>query len=228
MYPSSSIGDSNCTSAILSKLALLVSSGRYRPASISSASSSRIDPSYSAWFRRWKVRLPGIGWSAAAASSSASSASTNANSVSPAGRLAPGGGIIAARSLRTMRSATSALSAAASVSKPCKERFPVTRRSLWQRTQYVSMTSLCEAGSSADGARVEGPTTALVQWSCHAATPVSGSPTKTSRMPSADIAVSVFIRSPLSRPDHYQCRTPGPGLLLTCVARPAQGGRHDT
>ena len=60
-YASSSVGDSACTSAMLSKFALFVSSGRKSPAFTSMPSRSRTTRSYSERFSRWKVRAPGFG-----------------------------------------------------------------------------------------------------------------------------------------------------------------------
>ena len=60
-YESSNVADGVCTSAMLSKLALFVSSGSQSPALTSSPSRSLIDRSYSARFSRWKVRPPGLG-----------------------------------------------------------------------------------------------------------------------------------------------------------------------
>ena len=75
---------------MLSKFALIVSSGRKSPALISSPKRSRTARAYSARFRRWNVRLPGFGLAAAALSSVASSVSTSARSVSAAGRRRAG------------------------------------------------------------------------------------------------------------------------------------------
>ena len=61
---------------MLSKLALIVSAGRYVPASMSSPNSARIAAAYSARLSRWNVRCPGL--VAAAASSVVSSAVTSA------------------------------------------------------------------------------------------------------------------------------------------------------
>jgi hypothetical protein len=109
-YASSSVGDSAWTSAMLSKLALLVSSGRYAPALTSTASRSRMDASYSARFIRWKVREPGF--RRVPLSTSCSSVSTSASRVSPVGRGMPGGGIISERSLRMTFSVTATFSCA--------------------------------------------------------------------------------------------------------------------
>ena len=62
--------------------------------------------------------------------------------MSPAGRAAPGGGIIPARSLRIIRSAMSAFSAARATSKSSRTRLPRRRRWLWQPVQYSWTTSV--------------------------------------------------------------------------------------
>ena len=53
------MADGSWASAMLSKFALFVSSGSHLPASMSIVSRSRTERSYSARFRRWKVREPG-------------------------------------------------------------------------------------------------------------------------------------------------------------------------
>ena len=138
---------------MLSKLALLVSRGRYSPASMSRPSRSFTDCVYSARLRRWKVRPPGLGFRRASSSMVFSSVSTRASRVSPAGRGMPGGGIMPARSLRIMRSAVSAFSAAASTWKPDKVMLPVRRASLWQTWQYWATTSVSVAAGRWEAAR---------------------------------------------------------------------------
>jgi len=103
-YPSSSVGESACTSEMLSKLALFWSSGSQSPAFTCRPSRSRTTRSYSARLSRWNDRVPGL---TGAASMVDSSVSTRASSVSPPGRFDPGGGIISARSLRIIFSVAS-------------------------------------------------------------------------------------------------------------------------
>src|SRR5262249_37049260 len=60
-YDSSSVGDSACASAMLSKFALFWSSGSQLPASTSSSSRSLIALAYSGRLSRWKKRTAGCG-----------------------------------------------------------------------------------------------------------------------------------------------------------------------
>ena len=78
---------------MLSKFALLVSSGSQLPASTSSASRSRIARAYSARLSRWNVRAPGFGFAAAAVSIVVSRVVTSASKVAASGRAASGGGM---------------------------------------------------------------------------------------------------------------------------------------
>ena len=101
--------------------------------------------SYSARLRRWKVRVPGLGFLAAAASMFSSIAATKAVTSSSGGRLTPGGGIIPALSLRIIFSATGAFAVGFAGSNSSRVRLPRNRRSLWQRTQYCCTRSSLEA-----------------------------------------------------------------------------------
>ena len=97
--------------------------------------------SYSARLRRWKVRAPGLGFLAAAASMVSSIEVTKAVTSSSGGRLTPGGGIIPALSLRIIFSATGAFAVGFAGSNSSRVRLPRNRRSLWQRTQYCCTRS---------------------------------------------------------------------------------------
>jgi hypothetical protein len=141
-YDSSSVGDSDCASAMLSKFALLVSSGSQSPAFTSRASSSRMARSYSGRFRRWNVRRPGLGDLPAAVSSVVSSALMSATCVAGSGRCAPRGGIMPACSFTMIFSATSACSTALATSNDARDSPAAGRRSLWQPAQYFLMTAL--------------------------------------------------------------------------------------
>src|SRR5215204_3949800 len=137
---------------MLSKLALLVSSGSHLLASTSRVSRSRTDRSYSARLRRWKDRVPGSGFVAAARSTRRSRVSARATRVSPPGRLRPGGGIIPARSFAIIFSAVSGVEAAAATSKLARTRLPDFCRSLWQVLQ-VALTTAVRASLETAGAR---------------------------------------------------------------------------
>ena len=97
---------------------------------------------YSARFSRWKVRRPGFGFASQAASRRDSRTAASVRRLSGLGRRTPTGGIIPARSFRTIRSAITALSAAEAASKVSSDMPPLTRRGLWQRRQ-VSATTPC-------------------------------------------------------------------------------------
>ncbi len=105
------VGDRICAAAMLSKFAILVSSGRNSPASTSRPSRSRTDCAYSARFRRWNDRRPGEP-DAALASEAASSVAARASSAASEGRRPPAGGIWPARTLRIIFSVTSRFSPA--------------------------------------------------------------------------------------------------------------------
>ena len=120
---------------MLSKLALIVSWGRYLEASSGRSSRSRIAAVYSARFRRWKERRPGFGFAAALSSSWVSSDAATSVSVSSGGRRAPGGGIIPSRSFETIFSASTGFAGASPASKPASDMLPVFIRSLWQTMQ---------------------------------------------------------------------------------------------
>ena len=77
-YDSSSVAESACSSAMLSKLALIESSGSHEPASTVIASRSRTARAYSARFSRWNTRVPGLGRATAAAFIFVSSVEMNA------------------------------------------------------------------------------------------------------------------------------------------------------
>ena len=62
--------------------------------------------------------------------------------MSPPGRRFRGGGIMAALSFRIIFSATSACSTASAASKCSRLRLPLSRASLWHRTQYRWMTAV--------------------------------------------------------------------------------------
>ena len=134
-YASSSVGDSACASAMLSKFALLVSSGSQLPASTSRASRSWTAREYSGRFRRWNVRTPGFGLIADALSTFVSSAPINAAYVAASGRGDAGGGMNPACSLRMTFSATSAFCAPCITSNAASDRPPALPLSLWQPTQ---------------------------------------------------------------------------------------------
>ena len=141
-YPSMTVAEGICTSAMLSKLALLVSSGRKVATSMSRPSRSRTAAAYSARLRRWKVLRPGSGSAAAMRSMVFSSSVTIASRSSGSGRGMPAGGIMPARSLRIIFSIVGRRSAASAMSKPSSTRSRVRRRSLWQRVQYRATISL--------------------------------------------------------------------------------------
>src|SRR3954471_25059357 len=92
-YDSSSVGESDCASAMLSKFALLVSSGSQWPASTCRSRRSSIARAYSGRLRRWNVRTPGFGLAVAAVSTLVSSVVVSAAEVAASGRDDPGGGI---------------------------------------------------------------------------------------------------------------------------------------
>ena len=136
-YPSMTVAEGICTSAMLSKLALLVSRGRKVPTSMSIPSRSFTAAAYSARLRRWKVLRPGFGSLAAIRSMVSSSCVAISASTSGSGRGIPEGGIIPARSLRIIFSIVGRREAASAMSKPSRTRFWMRRRSLWQRVQYA-------------------------------------------------------------------------------------------
>ncbi len=148
-YASSSVADRVCASAMLSKLALTGSSGSQSPASTSRSSRSRMACAYSARLRRWKGRLPGSGAIAAASSRRRSRISTRFSNAAASGRLGPGGGIMPARSLRTIRSATSACSTASRTSNRSRDRLPRSVRSLWHVLQVPWTTRFASASARA-------------------------------------------------------------------------------
>ncbi len=125
------VADGICTSAMLSKLALLVSSGSHESAEMVSPSTSWMLRSYSARLRRWNVRRPGLGARNAFASIRRSRVVISTSSVSPPGRDRPGGGIIPVRNLPIIFSATSGdVEPTVSRSKPASDRLPSLRVSL--------------------------------------------------------------------------------------------------
>ena len=148
-YASSSVADRVCASAMLSKLALTGSSGSQSPASTSRSSRSWMACAYSARLRRWKGRLPGSGASAAAASRRRSRVSARFSNAAASGRRGPGGGIMPARSLRTIRSATSACSTASRTSNRSRDRLPRSVRSLWHVLQVPWTTRFASASARA-------------------------------------------------------------------------------
>ena len=85
---------------------------------------------YSARVRRWNGRQPGFGLLAANSSIRASSAAASWSICAASGRLAPGGGIIPARSLRIIFSMTSGCSWAFIASKLASDSPPALPRSL--------------------------------------------------------------------------------------------------
>ena len=129
-YDSSRVGESDCSSAMLSKLALFWSSGSQLLAFTSRSSSSRIARSYSGRFRRWNVRRPGFGLLAACSSMRVSSAAVSDDSTGPSGRLAPGGGMRPALIFRIIFSTTSGCCCAFIASQPASDRPPAFARSL--------------------------------------------------------------------------------------------------
>ena len=133
-YPSSSVAESAWASAMLSKFALLVSSGRKSAALMLTPSRSCTTRSYSGRLRRWNPRGPGFGVEAAL-SMTFSIVWTSSSSVSPAGRRAPGGGMMSARNLRIIFSDVSRFEGAASTAKSSSDRFPFIVFALWQAPQ---------------------------------------------------------------------------------------------
>ena len=85
---------------------------------------------YSARLRRWNIRRPGFGCTAAAVSMRVSSATASVFNASASGRRAPGGGIMPVRSLRITFSATGAWSTASATSNATRESPPALPRSL--------------------------------------------------------------------------------------------------
>ena len=134
-YPSSSVGENVCASATLSKPWLMVSGGSSAETSTSTSSRSFTARAYSARLSRWKGRQPGFGLTAANSSSRASRACTRPSSAPSGGRFAPAGGIIPARSLRTIFSAVAGDSWASIALKPASDSPPALARSLWQVAQ---------------------------------------------------------------------------------------------
>ena len=134
-YASSSVGESACSSAMLSKFALIVSSGSQLPASTSSPSRSPMARAYSARLRRWnvpaaRVRLRRRG----GVHRRLERARSAPRSVAGSGRREPGGGIMPACSLRIIFSASSACCAALAMSNAASDG-PLVMRGLWQPAQ---------------------------------------------------------------------------------------------
>jgi hypothetical protein len=134
----------------------MVSGGRNVVTSTSTFSRSRTAFWYSARLSRWNGREPGFGLSAAWRSIRDSNDDTSAAITAGSGFLAPGGGIMPARSLRIIFSVTSPFSSSLAASKDCSVS-PLTRsllRSLWQLAQYCLTSAVCSAASRvvADGA----------------------------------------------------------------------------
>ncbi len=94
-----------------------------------------MERAYSARLRRWKVRPPGFGLAAAAASIFVSSVVASASRISAGGLLAPLGGIIPARSLWMIFSASSAFAGSAPTSKSASDMLPRCSVVPWQRRQ---------------------------------------------------------------------------------------------
>jgi hypothetical protein len=84
------VGDSACASAMLSKLALIVSSGSHFAGIDVEVEQVLMARSYSGRFRRWNVRRPGFGFAAAAVSTVVSSAVISARYVASSGLLRTG------------------------------------------------------------------------------------------------------------------------------------------
>ena len=119
------MGDTDSTSAMLSKPKPESSAGSSVRVSTSSARRSRTALAYSARFRRWTAgRRPGFGSAAAAASIAVSRRAATPSYCASLGRGRPAGGIARVRSLRTTFSHSStspACSPTPSKSTPCRE-----------------------------------------------------------------------------------------------------------
>ena len=121
---------------MLSKLALIVSEGRYDVTSMSRPKMARTAAAYSARFMRWNDRRPGFRFTTATRSTVVSSAVASAVRVAGSSfRDAVRGGIMPVRSLRMTFSVTSACSAALPASNAASDKSPALARSLWQPTQ---------------------------------------------------------------------------------------------
>ena len=120
---------------------------------MSSASRSRTAFWYSVRFRRRNVAVrPGSGSAAAARSSAVSMRSRTRAYVVASGRGRGRGGIAPARSLRTTFSHTSPCAGTSRTSTRSSDSPPVSSRSLWQVTQYRSMTAWSADALSPDAA----------------------------------------------------------------------------
>ena len=179
-YRSSVDGETNSSSARLSKPLVTLSAGSSVETSnsfgrLSSASRSRTAFWYSVRLSRCSAgRRPGLGASVAARSSSVSNQPMTSSYVASSGRGRPTGGIVRASSLRMTRSHASGspatwLGSSASSARPAMRNCetcidgavprPFTMRSLWQVTQYrssVASTAAAVASPSAGGADIAG------------------------------------------------------------------------
>ncbi len=129
----------------------MVSGGRYAATSTSRLSRSRTALLYSARFRRWNGRDPGLGFAAASLSIRDSNDDTIAVITAASGRRAPAGGIMPARSLRMIFSVSAGSCTSFAASKPASDRSPALPRSLWQVAQYCLTTAVCSAAVIAVG-----------------------------------------------------------------------------
>src|SRR5579862_945300 len=151
-YPSISVGEKLCTSAMLSKPLLIVSGGRNALTSTSRSTRSRTDRSYSARLSRWNGRRPGFGCSGARASIFVSSDVTSVVTAAASGRRrTSGGGIIPSRSLWIIFSATSGFCSGCSASKLASVSPAVFALSLWHPTQYCLTSAFCASALGAAG-----------------------------------------------------------------------------
>ena len=98
-----------------------------------------------------------------------SSAPTNCLRTAGAGRFAPLGGIMPARSLWIIFSVTSRCCDAALVSQPASDNPPALPRSLWQVAQYCDTISAWDAGASAAECEATGSMAADFWGACCAA-----------------------------------------------------------
>src|SRR5262245_18098039 len=139
---------------MLSKPLLRVSGGRNEFTSTSMPSRSRTARAYSARFSRWNGRHPGLGFNAATLSIRDSNESTSARTAAASGCRAVGGGIMPARSFRTIFSAVSAFASTFAASKPARTSPPALPRSLWQPEQYCATSWFC---ASTEDPELSGP-----------------------------------------------------------------------
>ena len=146
-YRSIVAGETNNRSAMLSKPLLTLSAGSSNEKSISFGSASSASRSRTAFW--YSVRLkrcssgsvPGFGFAAAERSSSLSRNVATESYVALSGRGAPGGGIVAERSLRMTFSQTSGLALTRLVSAGSITSPAVFSRALWHVTQYCVKTA---------------------------------------------------------------------------------------